>query len=78
MSISSPQKSASSRPSLTEGPDFASWSQMVLAKFAQEAYDKMREQEDEISHLRQDLKTAINAYRDLLRLTGVEQRTVAK
>jgi hypothetical protein len=51
----------------TNAPDFATWSQIVLAKFAQEAYDKMREQEDEISHLRQDLKMALNVYRELIR-----------
>jgi hypothetical protein len=51
----------------TEGPDFATWSQANLAKFAAESYAKIREQEDEIMRLRQDLKAAINAYRDLLR-----------
>jgi len=56
-----------SRPSLTEAPDFQSWQPATLAKFAQDAYAKMQEQQDEIMHLRQDLKTAINAYRDLLR-----------
>lgn len=56
-----------SQPTLAAGPDFASWSQVVLAKFAQDSYTKMQEQQDEIMHLQQDLKTAINAYRDLLR-----------
>ena len=67
MSTSSPQKSASSPPSRTEGPDFASWSPMVLTKFAQDSYAKMREQEDQLEQLRQDLKTALEAYRALLR-----------
>jgi hypothetical protein len=40
---------------------------VVLAKFAGDSYAKMQEQQDEIMHLQQDLKTAINAYRDLLR-----------
>ena len=63
---------------LTEGPDFASWKPENLAKFAQEAYDKLREQQDEIERLQQDRKTAINAYRDLLRLARIEQCAVPK
>jgi uncharacterized protein YgfB (UPF0149 family) len=68
MSTSSPQKSASSSQNLAGGPDFASWSPMVLTKFAQDSYAKMREQEDQLEQLRQDLKTALEAYRALLRL----------
>ena len=60
MTTDSPQKSDSSQPSPTAGPDFATWQQETLAKFAAEAYN-------EILHLQQDLKTAIEAYRDLLR-----------
>jgi hypothetical protein len=78
MSIGSPQKNEKSPQSLVDGPDFQSWQPATLAKFAHDAYVKMREQEDEIMYLRQDLKTAISAYRDLLRLTGVEQGAVAK
>ena len=48
-------------------PDFQSWQPETLAKFAHDAYEKMREQQDEITRLRQDLKTAINAYREVLR-----------
>ena len=67
MSIDLPQKNVSSLQNHTEGPDFASWQPATLAKFAQDAYLKMREQEDELLLLRQDLKAAIHAYRDLLR-----------
>lgn len=67
MSTSSPPKNDTSLQSHTAAPDFASWQPATLAKFAHDAYVKMCEQEDEIMHLRQDLKTAINAYRDLLR-----------
>lgn len=56
-----------SQPTPAAGPDFASWSQVVLAKFAQDSYAKMQEQQDEIMHLQQDLKTALEAYRSLLR-----------
>ena len=67
MTIDSPQKNDASRPSLTAGPDFATWQQENLAKFAAEAYSKMCDQAEEIMHLQQDLKTAIEAYRALLR-----------
>lgn len=51
----------------TEGPDFATWSQANLAKFAAESYAKIREQEDMLDHLRLDLRAALEAYRSLLR-----------
>jgi len=60
MTTGSPQRNDVSRQSLTAGPDFATWQQENLAKFAAEAYN-------EILHLQQDLKTAIEAYRALLR-----------
>ena len=43
-------------------PDFATWSQANLAKFAGEAYAKLCEQDDYIQQLQCDLKTAIEAY----------------
>ena len=46
---------------------FDTWSQENLAKFAMEAYAKMQEQDDRIQQLQNDLKTAINAYRELLK-----------
>jgi hypothetical protein len=46
-------------------PDFSTWSQANLAKFADEAYAKLCEQDDHIQHLQCDLKTAIEAYRTL-------------
>ena len=48
-------------------PDFQSWRLENLAKFAEEAYDKLREQHEEIEHLKLDLKAAMEAYRKLLR-----------
>ena len=38
-----------------------------MAKFAAEAYAKMQEQDDRIQQLQNDLKTAINAYRELIK-----------
>ena len=69
MTTDSPQKKELSRPSLTAGPDFATWQQENLAKFAAEAHSKMCSQAEEIMYLQQDLKTAIEAYRALLRLS---------
>lgn len=48
-------------------PDFQSWRLENLAKFAEEAYNKLREQHEEIEHLKLDLKAAMEAYRGLLR-----------
>lgn len=67
-----------SQPRAEGGPDFQSWQTTNLVNFANDAYVKMQEQADQIMQLQQDLKTAINAYRDLLRLARVEQCTVAK
>ena len=51
-------------------PDFQSWQTTNLVNFAHDAYQKMREQQEEIEHLRLDLKAALKAYRDLLRGLG--------
>ena len=48
-------------------PAFDTWSQENLAKFAMEAYAKLQEQDDRIQQLQNDLKTAINAYRELIK-----------
>ena len=50
---------------MTNKPDFPTWSQANLAKFAEEAYAKLCEQDDRIQQLQCDLKTAIEAYRAL-------------
>ena len=41
-------------------PTFESWSQENLAKFAQEAYIKLQEQQNHIEQLQNDLKDAIS------------------
>jgi hypothetical protein len=46
-------------------PDFQTWSQANLTKFANEAYAKLCEQDDRIQQLQCDLKTVIEAYRAL-------------
>jgi len=49
---------------MTNRPDFATWSQANLVKFAQEAYAMLCQQDDRIQQLQCDLKTAIEAYRE--------------
>ena len=47
--------------------NFKTWTQENLAQFAQQANDKMVEQDDRIQQLQCDLKDAIEAYRALMR-----------
>jgi len=47
--------------------DFQSWEQKNLAKFAEEATSKLLEQQEEIKALRDDLRVALDAYRQLLK-----------
>ena len=47
--------------------DFESWSKESLVMFARDANERMREQKAEIEALREDLRAAIEAYRDLVR-----------
>jgi hypothetical protein len=54
---------------MTNRPDFATWNQANLAKFADEAYAKLCEQDDIIQQLQCDLKTAIEAYRAVTKQT---------
>jgi hypothetical protein len=51
---------------MTNQPDFATWSQANLAKFAHESYARLCQQDDIIQQLQCDLKTAIKAYEELL------------
>lgn len=46
---------------------FESWTQENLVKFAREAQLKILEQDQEINHLRKDLKDALEACRVLMR-----------
>ena len=47
--------------------NFKTWTQENLAQFAQEANDKMIQQNERIEQLQRDLKDAIEAYRALMR-----------
>jgi len=47
--------------------NFKTWTQENLAQFAEEANNKMVEQNERIEQLQRDLKDAIEAYRALMR-----------
>jgi len=61
----SSQENTTERKVMTNKPDFRSWSQVNLAKFADDVYAKLQEQDDIIQQLQCDLKTALEAYRAL-------------
>ena len=46
-----------------DGPKFAAWSHENLAKFADDAYWRMREQQDAMEESRRDLKDAMEIIR---------------
>lgn len=43
--------------------NFAAWNHETLARFAEEATEKMERQQAEIEQLRADLRVALDAYR---------------
>lgn len=47
--------------------NFQIWEQHNLAKFAREANEKLLAQQKEIEQLRNDLRVAIDAYRQLIK-----------
>ena len=47
--------------------NFKTWTQENLAQFAEEANDKMIQQNERIEQLQRDVKDAIEAYRALMR-----------
>ena len=47
--------------------NFKTWTQENLAQFAQEANEKMIQQNERIEQLQRDVKDAIEAYRALMR-----------
>lgn len=51
----------------TEVPKFEVWERATLDKFAYDTYAKLLEQADLIQQLQNDLKDAIEAYRELMR-----------
>ena len=48
---------------MNDTPNFATWERQTLEKFAMDAYIKLQQQEDQIAHLRGDLKDAMQLLR---------------
>lgn len=63
----STQKNAQSQKPSTEAHDFASWKTDQLIRFAHESLQKINDLEDQVSHMRQDLRSALQAYRAILK-----------
>jgi hypothetical protein len=63
----STQKNAQSQKPSTEVHDFASWKTDQLIRFAHESLQKINDLEDQVSHMRQDLRSALQAYRAILK-----------
>jgi hypothetical protein len=45
---------------------FETWDRATLAQFAHECNERIKQQDQEIEGLREDLRTAIDAYRELV------------
>jgi hypothetical protein len=56
--------------------NFKTWTQENLAAFAEEANNKMTEQNERIEQLERDLKDAIKAYRGLNRQTQPNKENI--
>lgn len=51
----------------TEAHDFASWQTDQLTQFAKDSLNKIKELEDQIAYMRNDLRAALQAYRSVVR-----------
>jgi hypothetical protein len=67
MSIASTQKNTQSLKKATEAQDFASWPTDQLIKFAHDSLQKINDLEQEIAYMRNDLRSALQAYRSVVR-----------
>lgn len=64
MSIVVPLKSKTQ--SITAEPDFASWQTDNLVNFCKQANERLKAQEEQIEALKNDIRCAMDAYRQLL------------
>lgn len=67
MTIASTQKSKQSPNQPTEAQDFASWQTDQLIQFAKDSLNTIKELEDQIAYMRNDLRSALQAYRSVVR-----------
>lgn len=66
MSIVLPLKSVKSHQNLTGEPDFASWQTENLVNFCKQANERLKAQEEQIESLKNDIRCAMDAYRQVL------------
>ncbi len=64
MSIVVPLKSKTQ--STTAEPDFASWQTENLVNFCKQANERLKAQEEQIESLKNDIRCAMDAYRQVL------------
>lgn len=58
----------------TDGPNFATWSHENLARFAEDAYRRMQEQQEAMEESRRDLRDAMDIIR--FRLLAATEKKV--
>ena len=52
--------------SITAEPDFASWQTENLVNFCKQANERLKAQEEQIESLKNDIRCAMDAYRQVL------------
>lgn len=52
-----------------EKPDFATWRHENLVRLADECYNELKRMQQEIDQLKDDKRVAIDAYRELLKVS---------
>ncbi len=67
MSMLSTLKKDQSQQSNTEVLDFASWTTEQLIQYAHDSLKKINDLEEQVTYMRQDLRSALQAYRTILK-----------
>lgn len=67
MHMTSTQKNAKSQSQNTEVLDFASWTTEQLIQYAHDSLKKINNLEEQVTYMRQDLRSALQAYRTILK-----------
>lgn len=67
MNMLSTLKKDQSQQNHAEAREFASWTKAQLVNFAHDSLKQISELEDQVSHMRQDLRSALQAYRAIVR-----------
>ena len=67
MNMLSTLKKDQSHQNHAEAREFASWTKEQLVNFANESLKQINDLEDQVSHMRHDLRSALQAYRAIVR-----------